>query len=57
MYREDFNSFSELWKRYLNFFRRKPDEEEIKYVPYYESDTLINGSIKIDLDKNALVDI
>ncbi|MDD2278661.1 MAG: translocation/assembly module TamB domain-containing protein, partial [Bacteroidales bacterium] len=57
MYREDFNSFRELWKRYLNFFRRKPDEEEIKDVPYYENDTLINGSIKIDLDKNALVDI
>lgn len=58
MYREDFNSFNELWRRYLNFFRRKPEEERNpRYAPFYEVDTLVEGSLNREVNKNALVEI
>ena len=58
MYREDFNSFNELWRRYLNFFRRKPEEERNpRYAPFYEVDTLVEGNLNREVNKNALVEI
>lgn len=58
MYREDFNSFSELWERYFNFFSRKPkEEEELINIPSYEVDSLGYGVSKANFKKNDFVDI
>lgn len=57
MYREDFNSFAELWKRYVNFFRRKPEEEEeLRKTTPYEADTLSTEGNRASFKKNAFVD-
>ena len=38
MYREEFNTFAGLWRKYVNFFRRRSKEEEVTPTP--ELDTL-----------------
>ena len=52
MYREDFNSLNELWRRYLNIFKPKqtPSQENDFPIPDYDSflipvDTLKNDEI------------
>jgi hypothetical protein len=59
MYREDFNNLGELWNRYKNMFKRKPESENTLDYDYYKYD---NGSLWIVPDstskqKNAFVEM
>jgi hypothetical protein len=57
MYREDFNSLNELWRRYLNIFKPKPSQSQENDIPIPDYDSFFIPLDTLKKDENAFLGI